>query len=95
MKYINHYSLGTRTVTHKGRTFEIADMESFNNFINSINIERVDTNYVPAGYEHRPDLISNVFYNTPTKDWLIMMYNNIADPFEGLNVGDRILIPII
>jgi len=52
-----------------------------------------DIAFVPAGYEHRPDLISNVFYKTPAYWWLIMEYNNVNDPFEGFNVGDRILIP--
>jgi len=49
--------------------------------------------YVPPGFEHRPDLISNVFYGTPDKWWLLMQVNNIADPFEGFNVNDRIFIP--
>jgi hypothetical protein len=49
--------------------------------------------YIPAGYEHRPDLISNLFYDTTSYDWLILMFNNIKDPFQELNVDDRILIP--
>lgn len=53
----------------------------------------MDVGYIPAGYEHRPDLISNLFYDTVTKDWLIMMFNNIKDPFQELNVGDRVLLP--
>jgi hypothetical protein len=52
-----------------------------------------DVGFIPAGYEHRPDLISNIFYGTPSYWWLLMEYNNIFDPFEGFNVGDRILIP--
>ena len=51
--------------------------------------------YVPPGYEHRPDLLSYLFYGSVTKDWLLMMVNNIVDPFQGFNVGDRILIPKI
>lgn len=51
--------------------------------------------YIPAGVEHRPDLISNVFYGTPKNWWLLMKANNITDPFEGFNVGDRILVPIV
>ena len=49
--------------------------------------------YVPAGFEHRPDLISNVFYGTPDKWLLLMQVNNIEDPFEGFNLNDRIFIP--
>jgi hypothetical protein len=38
-------------------------------------------------------LISNLFYDTTSYDWLILMFNNIKDPFQELNVDDRILIP--
>ena len=54
-----------------------------------------DIGYVISGYQHRPDLISDLFYNTPGYWWLILLANNISDPFEGLNVGDRIIIPKI
>ena len=50
---------------------------------------------IPAGFEHRPDLISNVFYGSPSNWWLLMLVNGISDPFEGFNVRDRILIPKI
>jgi hypothetical protein len=52
-----------------------------------------DIAYVIPGYEHRPDLISDIFYDTPEYWWVILLYNNIDDPFEGLNVGDQIKIP--
>jgi len=51
--------------------------------------------YVPAGYEHRPDLISNVFYGSPRNWWLLMFVNGITDPFEGFTVNQRIVIPKI
>jgi hypothetical protein len=51
--------------------------------------------YIPAGYEHRPDLISNLFYGSPKNWWLLMLVNSVEDPFEGFNVGDSILIPKI
>ena len=51
--------------------------------------------WVPPGYEHRPDLISSVYYGTTTFWWMILLFNNITDPFEGLNIGDRILVPIL
>lgn len=51
--------------------------------------------YIPVGYEHRPDLISDLFYNTPSFWWLILQFNEVHNPFESLNVGDRVLIPKI
>ncbi len=49
--------------------------------------------YVPNGYEHRPDLISHLFYGTVEYWWLLMVLNGVFDPWEGFNVGDRILLP--
>jgi len=54
-----------------------------------------EVGYVPAGYEHRPDLISNVFYGSAKNWWLLMLVNGISDPFEGFNQNDAILIPRI
>lgn len=52
-----------------------------------------DIGFIPAGFEHRPDRISDLFYDTPGFWWLIMLANNISDPYEGLDVGDQIRIP--
>ena len=47
---------------------------------------------IPPGFEHRADLISNLFYGTPSLDWVILWVNSISDPFQQLNVGDRVVI---
>ena len=62
---------------------------------NKENLYTYEIGFIPAGYEHRPDLISSVYYGTAIHWWMILLFNNITDPFEGLNVGDRILIPIL
>jgi hypothetical protein len=95
MEYINHYTLGSFTVDHNGKSIQISDRDSLVSFIKSLENVRFEVFYIPLGYEHRPDLISNKFYNTVSKDWLIMMFNNVSDSFQELNVGDRLLIPII
>lgn len=94
MKYINHYRLGGGVVNHKGKNIYIADSIALANYLNSLQAS-VQVVAIPAGYEHRPDLISDLFYGTVTKDWMIVMFNNIKDPFQQLNVGDKILLPII
>lgn len=48
---------------------------------------------VPPLFEHRPDLISKVFYNKASMFWKIMAINNISDPFEGFNPGESIYLP--
>lgn len=93
MLYKNHYSLGFFTVNHKGKQLAIANKDALFDNLSQLENSQFDIAYVPAGYEHRPDLISNYFYETTTKDWLLLMFNNIKDPFQELNVGDRILIP--
>ena len=95
MSFKNHYQTGVDEITHKNRI----TLTSTTNLAANQFIQEIDTQfeyvvaYIKAGFEHRPDLISELFYDTPTFDWLIMMINNISDPFEGLNVGDRILLP--
>lgn len=95
MNYINHYNIGMSEVTHKDKKLVTSLNSSFDNYVKQLNSYDFDTVEIPHGYEHRPDLISDLFYNTVKFDWLIMMFNNIKDPFQGLNVGDRILIPKI
>ena len=49
--------------------------------------------YVPLGFEQRPDLISDVFFDTPELWWLLLRVNNMEDPFEDLKTGTKIKIP--
>lgn len=94
MKYINHYNLGVFEVKHRDKVLVTSlNSPDFEAFSESLPFKDFEVGYIPAGYEHRPDLISDLFYNTVTYDWLIMLFNNIYDPFQQLNVGDRILIP--
>ena len=91
----SHYYLGKAEVYHKNKLTSVAaGTRGFD--ISSEDLEtrfKYEIAYVIAGYEHRPDLISNVFYHTPEYWWLILWYNNIDDPFEGLNIGDQNKIP--
>jgi len=93
MIYKNHYALGSNQTLHKSKIIAVSNKDAVYDNLTSLENSDVEIGYVPAGYEHRPDLISNYFYGTTTKDWMIMMFNNIKDPFQELNVGDRILIP--
>ena len=95
MEYINHYKVGVNQVVHRGKTLATSHNTDLPNYLTSLESVEVDVGYIPAGYEHRPDLISDLFYDTVTKDWLILMFNNIKDPFQELNIGDRILLPKI
>jgi hypothetical protein len=91
----NRYDNGFIDFDHKGQKIRssVGNAQQDNFTINPQNKYDFSIGIIPVGYEHRPDLISNAFYGTPDFWWLILSFNNINDPFEGLNVGDTILIP--
>jgi hypothetical protein len=94
MDYNNHLKLGPQEYTHKGkRIVSSINSQQLEIFIENLNTYEYDVGVVPAGYEHRADLISNLFYETPTLDWLICLVNNISDPFQELKIGTVIKIP--
>jgi hypothetical protein len=64
----------------------------FKQFISSLDVSDYSVGNIPPGYEHRADRISELFYDTPDLDWLVCWTNNVSDPFQQLNVGDRIKI---
>jgi len=96
MEYSNQLSKGFSKTFHKNKNvISTLDSSNFELFFGSMNNITFSVGFIPTGYEHRPDLISNLFYGTPLLDWFICYFNNIKDPFNELNVGDRILIPSI
>jgi hypothetical protein len=93
MEYRNHLKVGYEEVIHRNKKV-VSSLNSldFNRFINSIEESNFQVGTIPPGYEHRADKIADLFYDTPELDWLICWTNNISDPFQQLNVGDRIKI---
>ena len=87
--------MGFTMINHKGKQIVTSLNSSFDDFVSNMNNLNFEVVRIPAGFEHRPDLISDIFYDTPTFDWLISMFNNISDPFDGFNPGDLLLIPIL
>ena len=87
--------IGSITVKHRGQDIIASTGSvSYDAYVANLpNLYSHKVGFIPAGYEHRPDLISNLFYGSPKYWWLLMLVNNISDPFEGFNVNDRILIP--
>ena len=49
---------------------------------------------ISAGEESRPDVISYMYYQTPELYWVILWVNGINDPFEQLNPGAILRIPL-
>jgi hypothetical protein len=93
MNYKNHLKLGHLRVIHKGK--EVASSLNslqFRDNLNTISSASYKVGRIPPGFEHRADKIADLFYESPDLDWLICWTNNISDPFQQLNVGDRIRI---
>lgn len=79
------------TLPHKGKTITTTvGSSSYESFVRSLRQINLEPSRVPAGYEHRPDLIANLFMGSPEKWWLICETNGIFDPFESLNLNDVI-----
>lgn len=93
----SRYTIGAITYLHKGKKITSSvGHPSFDNLIKNFeSTYNYDTGFIPISFEHRPDNISDLFYNTPGYWWMLMLANNEPDPFEGFNVNDRILIPKI
>jgi hypothetical protein len=91
------YSLDFRRVKHRNvTTTTILNTPEFDSTLRNLgSAYEYEVGYVPAGYEHRPDLISNVFYGSPRNWWLLMLVNGINDPIEGFRTSQKILIPKI
>ena len=93
--YPSRYDYGVKTIRHKG----VDITTSVNSGIETTILDKIpngisyQTGHCPALAVHRPDTISDIFYNTPSRWWFIQLFNNINDPFEALNGGDRVLIP--
>ena len=94
MNNSSHYLLGKAKIQHKDKVTSTSVGTLADGTIANIRaLYDFEVVYIPMGYEHRPDLISDLFYHTPEYWWLIMLFNNIIDPFEDFNVGDRLLLP--
>jgi len=93
VNYNNHLSQGYKEVTFKDKkVITSLNSDKFNINISNLRLQRGSVGVIPPGYEHRADKIADLFYGSPTLDWVVLWTNNISDPFEQLNVGDRIKI---
>ena len=88
----NKEPLGKTLIIHKGK--KITTTVGNTLFESMFSKVRGSTNgSIPAGYEHRPDLIANLFSDTPNDWWVFCERNAIFDIFEELNTGDSIRLP--
>ena len=92
-------SFGHVLINHKGITIPTSvgskSYESqFSGENSMINFEGTNGN-IPNGYQHRPELISNLFMGGANSWWIVCERNGIFDVFEQLNSGDNIRLPTL
>jgi|DEB0MinimDraft_10_1074344.scaffolds.fasta_scaffold02060_5 hypothetical protein len=91
---LSRYFYGETNVLHKGVSVKTSLGTPMDDFIANIDSRfNIINGVIPTEHEHRPDLTSNVFYDSPRFWWLILQVNNINDPFENMSPGDAIKIP--
>jgi len=90
------YEVDVVEVSHRNAIVTtIVNSPVFDAYISNIgkNSNNYEVGYIPAGYAHRPDLISNVYYGSVKNWWLLMLVNDITDPFESFKLHERIIVP--
>ena len=83
---------GLTTILHKGKklTTTVGNLR----YESMFSGRQGSTNAtIPAGYEHRPDLISSLFDDSPATWWIFCERNAIFDVFEEINSGDSVRLP--
>lgn len=91
----SRYFYGEVALSHKGRITTTSVGSDYDRLISTLPFEKSKVGKVPILFDNRPDMISDVFYDTPGYWWYIMQANGVTDPFEQLNPGDTITIPVI
>ena len=93
----SRFATGYITIKHKGKIIPTSvGSESYEAIYTGVNPSSLigkRAAYIPAGYEHRPDLISNLFYTNSASWWMVCEDNSIFDIFEQLNATDQIFLP--
>ena len=96
VKYSSRYDFGVKKLTHKGKVVTTSLNTPFmDNLESTIKLGRDQVGTVKEYVAHRPDTLSDIFYNTSAHWWYLLLYNNITDPFESLNPGQKLLIPFL
>ena len=59
-----------------------------------LSTENYSTLVINSYYAHRPDLIADKYYGSPSYFWVIIMFNKIRNPFQWPKIGDVIRVPV-
>ena len=81
-------------IRHKGKKILTSvGSDTYEVTVAQLQTQVRDIGRIPPGYEHRPDLISNLYFGSPGLWWTFCEMNAVVDPFEELNVNDEVNLP--
>jgi hypothetical protein len=96
VKYSSRYDFGVNIMNHKGHNITTSiNTPFFDDIESTVILGNDQLGTVKQYIAHRPDTISDIFYNSTSHWWYILLYNNMNDPFERLNPSDNFFIPIL
>ena len=86
-------NFGTLLIEHRGKQiFTTVGSRKYESQFGGLQPTSSKLGVIPSGYAHRPDLISNLFLDTPALWWMVCERNAIFDVFEQLKSGDPIIL---
>lgn len=71
----------TKIVNYRGNNVP-ALMKRFD-FLDDLPNDRLMTLTIDGRLAGRPDLISNMLYGTTAYKWILFLFNNVINPFDG------------
>lgn len=89
----SRYEHGVVEMSHKGKKVTTSVGTKFDNVVESADDRVYRRGFVLIEHDSRPDLVSEVFYDTPENWWVVQHINNIPDPLQGFSTDKKINLP--
>lgn len=91
---MSYSRLYKRTSLYKTKKVdENLELDLLTNVYTGIDFKMESVFTITSNLAGKPSLISNELYGQTSLGWLIMMFNDIMDPYEELYAGRRIKVP--
>lgn len=85
----SRFKLTEPVLTADGKeTFGLMTQFKFQSTDNYITIS------VPSTLAHRPDLIAERYYGSPSFYWVPILFNKVRNPFQWPKIGEVIRLPV-
>lgn len=89
----SRYENGVVEISHKGKKVTTSVGTDFDEVVATADDRTYRRGFVIMEHDSRPDLTSDVFYDTPGNWWVVMHINNINDPLQDFATNRKINLP--